>query len=95
MTKDQSKNLVIVTGGVLIAGTLLKNHYQKQDSGVTGRVENKIELGRKVIPILILVVVMSIMADQIPNFAGPFALLVIVAYLATHMDLFNRFVKEG
>lgn len=95
MTKDQAQRLSIISGGVLVAGTLLKHHYEKnQSSSQAGQVKSAVSLGRQVGPIILLIVVMVIMSDLIPDFAGPFALLIIVSYLATHMDLFNRFVKE-
>lgn len=100
MTSAQSKNLTLIAGGVLVAGTLLQHHYAtaKESKSVVGAGEQQVtqtwDLGRKLAPIGILVIVMMIFADQIPDFAGPFALLVMIAYLATHMDVFNKFAKE-
>lgn len=100
MTKSESRNLVFISGGVVIAGTLLQHHYAmaQPSKSVSGQAKQQtketFDLGKKLAPVGLIIVIMIILSDLVPDFAGPFALLVMVAYLATHMDVFNKFAKE-
>ena len=94
MTSAQSKNLVLVTGGVLVAGTFLRHHYSTSTTHFAGE-KGTYQLAKPLIAIGILMIVMSFMADQVPDFAGPFALLVLIAYVSTHLDVFNEFANKG
>ncbi len=94
MTSAQAKNLTIVTSGVLVAGTLLNHHYSTSVNPKK-TIVNQYGLAKPLVAIGILAIIMSFMADQIPDFAGPFALLVMVAYISLHLDVFNEFAREG
>jgi len=93
MTKDQARSLSLITGGVLAAGTLLTHHYTTSTQHFAAE-KGTFDIGKRLFIITVLVLVMSIMADQIPDFAGPFALLVMVAYISTHLDVFNEFAQR-
>lgn len=82
MTSAQAKNLTVITVGVLGAGTFLTHHYATTSPK---------PLAKPLIAIGLIWIIMSVMADQVPDFAGPFALLVLVAYWSTHLDIFNEF----
>lgn len=92
MTSAQAKNLTLVTGGVLVAGTFLNHHYSTSTNAKKTAL-NEYGLGKPLVAIGILIIIMSFMADQVPDFAGPFALLVLIAYVSLHLDVFNEFAK--
>lgn len=93
MTKDQSKNLVLITGGVVIAGTLLTHHYSTSTQHFSGE-KQTFDLGKRIAAVLVLVMVMTVMADQIPDLTGPLALLILVAYISTHLGFFQQYVED-
>lgn len=77
---DRAPTLVLLTGGVMIAGTLLKAHIQpNQGAKKTGTAV--FDATHEIWAIVIVMVIMTFVAEQAPGFAGPFALLVLVAYL--------------
>jgi len=95
MTSNQAKQMSLIAGGVIVAGTLLRHHYDTTDVSIAGGAKETFSLGKALAPVGLLIIVMVITADLVPDFAGPLAILIMIAYISTHLDVFNEFANTS
>lgn len=90
MTSDSAKGIVFVTGGVIVGVTLLEysNVFIKAGSKgqSVGSAAGTIAGGtgkafKQLWAVVLAMIVLAFIADQVPQVAGPVALLILVSYI--------------
>jgi hypothetical protein len=105
MTSDQAKNLTLVTALVLAAGATIENEVMngtllakagspgQSVGGAAKKVGqipgNQFKLFPRLFMIGLSMLVLALMADQVPEVAGPLALLILVAYVFHEAQYFK------
>jgi uncharacterized membrane protein YbjE (DUF340 family) len=84
VTSENSKQIVWVTGGVMVGLTLLEYSTTfvkdaKSQKTVSGKKAGS--AFTQVWTIVLAMLILGFLADQIPQVVGPFALLILVAYV--------------
>ena len=102
---SRGNKLVALTGGVMVVGTLWKNSQAsatakaKPGQPLTGtgnsgasRIFNTFH---SLWAIAIVIFIMAVVAEQAPEFGGPFALLVLVAYLIKNTQTLQAWANSA
>jgi len=83
-------NLVLATGGVLTAAAIIDEKKRKS----TGSYHDQNRLAKKLVAIVLLTVVLSFTVDQVPEFGGPLALLILVSGLLYSANSFSWYFNQ-
>lgn len=86
MDSAQASKAVFITGGVLVAAAFLENKYAKA---------NQFPLYKRLWFIGLLVLVLSMTADFVPEVAGPLALLILVSVAVHDGKYFGLLQQEN
>lgn len=85
MGSTQASKVVLVTTGLMVALTLIEHHFNPVDGTLYKRLWalGLVGLG------------LSVLADFVPQVAGPFAVLVAIAMIARRPGILGSFIEQG
>lgn len=97
----KTNTLVVGVAVVLVADAIIKYHYSstpgvsKKSATSTPRPTNSQQgLVRSLIAIAVLVIVMTFVNNQVPDFGGPFTVLVLVVALMKAAPSFTKWYND-
>jgi uncharacterized membrane protein len=103
VTKYEASSLVWITGAVMMGVAIYENSQsyaatQKTPQSITSStvkgLKSSESLLKQLLAIALLMIVMSIVADQTPEFGKPFSILVLVAFLTTKTPIIKTYFKQ-
>jgi hypothetical protein len=111
MTSDQAKSMVLVTTLVLAGGATIEylevtgkilgqtvapgQTVKGAITGLSGIPKGQFSLFKRLFFIAISMIVLALFADQIPEVAGPLALLILVAFVMHDSQYLYDFYKNA